>query len=51
MDGGCSVEQITRLHAKGVEGFVLGTSALFGRGISYFEVVRALRKATDEICA
>jgi ribulose-phosphate 3-epimerase len=51
MDGGCSFEQIARLYAKGVNGFVLGTSALFGRGASYFETVRALRKATDGICS
>jgi 3-deoxy-D-manno-octulosonate 8-phosphate phosphatase (KDO 8-P phosphatase) len=51
MDGGCSFEQIVRLHAKGVNGFVLGTSALFGKQASYFETVHELRRATgEEVC-
>jgi ribulose-phosphate 3-epimerase len=51
MDGGCSFEQIVRLHSKGVKGFVLGTAALFGKRASYLETVHELRKATGETCS
>jgi 3-deoxy-D-manno-octulosonate 8-phosphate phosphatase (KDO 8-P phosphatase) len=47
VDGGCSFEQIVRLHANGVNGFVLGTAALFGRRTSYFETIYKLRMATE----
>lgn len=43
IDGGCSPEVIARLNAKGVEGFVLGTSALFGKGRGYSEIMPELR--------
>jgi ribulose-phosphate 3-epimerase len=46
IDGHCSPDVISRLSALGADGFVLGTSALFGKGIPYakqFEQLRALK--------
>jgi ribulose-phosphate 3-epimerase len=43
IDGACSAEVIERLGAKGVEGFILGTSALFGKGRAYSEIMPLLR--------
>lgn len=43
LDGACSPERIRRLGAAGVDGFVLGTSALFGKSQSYKEIVTKLR--------
>lgn len=43
IDGACSPEKITLLSKKGVEGFILGTSALFGKGRSYQEICKELR--------
>ena len=44
IDGACSPEVIKRLGDMGTDGFVLGTSALFGKGRSYKEVMEDLRK-------
>ena len=44
IDGACSPQVIARLSAKGVEGFVLGTSALFGKGKPYNELISELRR-------
>ena len=43
LDGACSPERIADLEKKGVKGFVLGTSALFGKGRGYGEIIRELR--------
>jgi ribulose-phosphate 3-epimerase len=43
MDGACSPERIRDCGALGVDGFVLGTSALFGRGRPYGELMAELR--------
>ena len=43
IDGACSPEVIRTLNVKGVEGFVLGTSALFGKGRPYGEIMSELR--------
>lgn len=43
IDGACSPERISTLGAKGVDGFVLGTSALFGKGKPYAELIEELR--------
>jgi len=43
IDGACSPKRIADLNKKGVEGFVLGTSALFNKGKSYREVISGLR--------
>lgn len=44
MDGGCSPEKIEYHSARGVDGFVLGTSALFGKDESYSEIMTKLRQ-------
>ena len=43
VDGAISPERIEKLSAKGVEGFVLGTSSLFGKEKSYDEIVKELK--------
>ena len=44
IDGACSPEKIAELSRVGVEGFILGTSALFGKGRSYQEIIKELRE-------
>lgn len=44
VDGAISEEKIFSLHRKGVHGFVLGTSTLFGKEKSYKEILFNLRK-------
>lgn len=44
IDGACSPEKIAMLSKKGVEGFILGTSALFGKDKSYQEICNDLRR-------
>lgn len=43
IDGACSPEKIISLSSKGVDGFVLGTSALFKKSLSYMQIIRNLR--------
>ena len=43
VDGACSPEKIIELSQKGADGFVLGTSALFGKNKPYGELLNALR--------
>lgn len=43
IDGACSPEKIHDLSEIGVKGFILGTSALFGKGRSYKEIIDELR--------
>ncbi len=43
VDGAISPEKIHKLSLKGVKGFVLGTSALFGKG-DYTEIIPELKK-------
>ncbi|MBC8530715.1 ribulose-phosphate 3-epimerase [Gehongia tenuis] len=43
LDGACSPERIGSFSKEGVHGFVLGTSALFGKGRPYAEILRELR--------
>lgn len=44
LDGACSPQRIKALSHKGVKGFVLGTSALFGKEKPYNELMKELRK-------
>lgn len=44
IDGACSPEKIAMLSKVGVKGFILGTSALFGKEKSYKEIITELRK-------
>ncbi|MGT2803047.1 ribulose-phosphate 3-epimerase [Streptococcus henryi] len=43
LDGACSPEKIKELSPKGVDGFVLGTSALFGKEEEYETITQRLR--------
>lgn len=43
LDGACSPEKIKKLAQLGVNGFVLGTSALFGKKESYKKIFQQLR--------
>lgn len=43
IDGACSPQVIARWSRRGVKGFVLGTSALFGKGRSYGDILPELR--------
>ncbi len=42
IDGACSPEMIDNLWKKGADGFVLGTSALFGKKESYDKIMEKL---------
>lgn len=44
VDGACSPEKIKILYSQGVNGFVLGTSALFHKNRPYNEIMKELRK-------
>lgn len=43
-DGACSADKILEYAPKGVRGFVLGTTLLFGKERSYKEVLQDIRK-------
>lgn len=43
IDGSCSPEVIREMSAMGVDGFILGTSALFGKGRPYAAIIPELR--------
>lgn len=44
IDGHCTPQVVKEMAALGVDGFVLGTSGLFGKGSSYRERLEALRR-------
>ncbi|MCR5392120.1 MAG: ribulose-phosphate 3-epimerase [Olsenella sp.] len=44
IDGACSPEVISKAHALGADGAVLGTSALFGKGQPYKDIFEELRQ-------
>ncbi len=46
IDGHCSPEIVEELSLLGVDGFILGTSALFRKGRTYGELIRELRGET-----
>ncbi|WP_196590773.1 ribulose-phosphate 3-epimerase [Pectinatus frisingensis] len=43
IDGACSPEKIRQLSKRGITGFVLGSSALFGKNLSYEKTLSQLR--------
>lgn len=43
IDGACSPERVRELSDAGADGFILGTSALFGKGMTYEEALGKLR--------
>ena len=44
IDGACSPQVIEKMGKKGVYGFVLGTSALFGKVENYMDIMKNLRQ-------
>lgn len=44
VDGACSPARVRELSAAGADGFVLGTSALFGKGLDYAICLQNLRE-------
>lgn len=46
-DGACSADKILRYAPKGMDGFVLGTTLLFGKKKSYGEIVYEIRHCCD----
>lgn len=42
-DGACGMDKIETFAPKGVRGFVLGTTVLFGKGRPYGEILRKIR--------
>ena len=43
-DGACGMDKIRKYAPKGIRGFVLGTTVLFGKNESYGEILQGLRK-------
>lgn len=43
-DGACGMDKIEIYAPKGVKGFVLGTTVLFGKDQSYDEIIKDIRK-------
>ncbi|MCR5831126.1 MAG: ribulose-phosphate 3-epimerase [Lachnospiraceae bacterium] len=43
-DGACSADRITEFTPKGVKGFVLGTTLLFGKNKPYGETLKEIRQ-------
>ncbi len=43
-DGACSMDKILRYAPVGMDGFVLGTTILFGKDESYYDIIKDLRK-------
>lgn len=44
LDGACTLERIHKFAVKGVKGFVLGTSVLFGHNESYQAILSKLKR-------
>ena len=42
-DGACSADKIIKYAPKGMDGFVLGTTLLFGKNKSYGHTLREIR--------
>ena len=42
-DGACGADKIKEFAPKGVDGFVLGTTLLFGKGRPYGDILREIR--------
>ena len=46
-DGACSIDKIQEFAPKGVRGFVLGTTLLFGQKAPYKETIDRIRSYVD----
>lgn len=47
IDGACSLERIKKWSGRGIDGFVLGTAALFNNEKPYKETISEIRKICD----
>lgn len=43
-DGACSAEKVLTYAPKGMAGFVLGSTLLFGKGMPYKDIIKRIRK-------
>jgi len=43
-DGACSADKIVEYAPRGMDGFVLGTTVLFGKGRPYREIIKQVRE-------
>ena len=43
-DGACGPDKVKKFAPMGVDGFVLGTTMLFGKGRPYGEVLKEIRE-------
>lgn len=48
-DGACSMDKIVQFAPKGVKGFVLGTTLLFGKGRAYGDALKIIRNEIELI--
>jgi hypothetical protein len=48
-DGACSADKILKFASKGIDGFVLGTTLLFGKNKPYGEIIREIHHHCDDI--
>ena len=48
LDGACTIDRIRQWSKKGVDGFVLGTSSLFGRQESYKTIMDRIKRECGE---
>jgi ribulose-phosphate 3-epimerase len=48
MDGACSLERMVKWSKRHVDGFVLGTSSLFGHRGSYKDIIDHIKRACGE---
>ena len=48
-DGACGMDKIIKFAPMGVRGFVLGTTLLFGKGRTYEEALKIIRKEVELI--
>lgn len=47
-DGACSADRIIKFAPRGMDGFVLGTTLLFGKGRPYGEIINEIRRMSGE---
>ena len=48
-DGACSADKILTFAPKGIDGFVLGTTLLFGKNRPYGDILQEIRRYGDNI--
>lgn len=48
-DGACGADKIRKFTPKGMDGFVLGTTLLFGKNRPYGDIIREIRNYCDDV--